>query len=55
MKKKEEIYQRLVDTYKKCVNRKVRSAISDEDYGYAKALEWVLSSPVKIVNTKEKK
>ena len=55
MRKKEEIYERLVDTYKKCVNREVRSAISDEDYGYAKALEWVLRLPLRVVNPKEKK
>ena len=40
--------------YKNCVNKKVRSSISDEDYGYAKALEWVLGLPLTIVN-KEKK
>ena len=40
---KDEIYEELLNTYKKCVNRKVRSSISDEQYGYVKALEWVLS------------
>lgn len=51
---KDEIYERLLDVYKNCVNKKVRSSISDEDYGYAKALEWVLGLPLTIVN-KEKK
>ena len=55
VKDKDEIYQRLLDTYKQCVNRKVRSAISDEDYGYAKALEWVLGLPLTIVNKENKK
>jgi hypothetical protein len=54
VKHKDEIYERLLDVYKNCVNRKVRSSISDEDYGYAKALEWVLGLPLTIVN-KEKK
>ena len=56
---KDEIYKELLNTYKECVNRadtiseaqtiaerkidKVRSSISDEQYGYVKALEWVLS------------
>ena len=40
---KDDIYKELLNTYKKCVNRKVRSSISDEQYGYVKALEWVLS------------
>ena len=36
---KDEIYEELLNTYKKCVNRKVRSSISDEQYGYVKALK----------------
>ena len=42
VKHKDEIFEKLLNTYKKCLNRKVRSSISDENYGYAKALEWVL-------------
>ena len=55
VKHRDEIYQKLLDTYKHCVNRKVRSAISDEDYGYAKALEWVLGLPLTIVNTEKRR
>ena len=51
---KDEIYERLLDVYKNCVNKKVRSSISDEDYGYAKALEWVLGLPLTIVNKGKK-
>ena len=54
VKHKDEIYERLLDVYINCVNKKVRSSISDEDYGYAKALEWVLGLPLTLVN-KEKK
>ena len=42
VKHKDEIFEELLNTYKKCVNRKVRPSISDENYGYIKALEWVL-------------
>ena len=42
VKHKDEIFEELLNTYRKCLNRKVRSSISDEQYGYAKALEWVL-------------
>jgi len=42
LKRKDEIFEELLNTYRKCLNRKVRSSISDEQYGYAKALEWVL-------------
>jgi|TARA_R110001583_G_scaffold110014_3_gene258843 hypothetical protein len=52
---KDEIFEKLLNTYKKCVNRKVKSAISDENYGYAKALEWVLDLPLTIVNKENKK
>jgi len=48
---KDEIFEKLLNTYKKCVNRKVKSAISDKNYGYAKALEWVLG----IDKTQEQK
>ena len=51
VKHKDEIFEKLLNTYKKCLNRKVRSAISDENYGYAKALEWVLG----IDKTQEEK
>tara|TARA_R100001594_G_scaffold137128_1_gene179933 strand:- start:319 stop:504 length:186 start_codon:yes stop_codon:yes gene_type:complete len=46
VKHKDVIYQELLYTYKKCLNRKVRPAISDEDYGYGMALEWVLGLPI---------
>ena len=42
VKHKDEIFEKLLNTYKKCANRKVRPSISDENYGYIKALEWVL-------------
>jgi len=42
VKHKDEIFEELLNTYKKCANRKVRPPISDENYGYIKALEWVL-------------
>lgn len=42
VKHKDEIFEKLLNTYKKCANRKVRPPISDENYGYIKALEWVL-------------
>jgi len=42
VKHKDEIFEELLNTYKKCANRKVRPSISDENYGYIKALEWVL-------------
>jgi hypothetical protein len=48
---KDEIFEKLLNTYKKCVNRKIKSAISDKNYGYAKALEWVLG----IDKTQEQK
>ena len=51
VKHKDEIFEKLLNTYKKCLNRKVRSSISDENYGYAKALEWVLG----IDKTQEEK
>ena len=54
VKDKDEIYQRLLDVYKQCVNRNFK-AISDEDRGYAKALEWVLGLPLTIVNKENKK
>jgi|TARA_X000001382_G_C3024066_1_gene132605 hypothetical protein len=43
VKHKDEIFEELLNTYKKCANRKVRPSISDENYGYIKALEWVLN------------
>jgi len=54
VKHKDEIYEELLCTYKYCMNRKVRSRISDEDLGYAKALEWVLGLPLKHVKKENK-
>jgi len=55
VKHKDEIFEELVNTYKNStallIQSKVKSAISDYDYGYAKALEWVLG----IDKTQEEK
>ena len=39
---KDEIYEELLHIYKKCVNRKVRPSVSDENHGKIMALEWVV-------------
>ena len=44
---KDEIYEELLYTYRNCLNRKVRSSISDASFHYARALEWVLGLPLK--------
>ena len=43
VKSKDEIYLELLKTYEKVLNRKVRSAFKDTEYGYAMALKWVLN------------
>ena len=42
VKHKDEIFEELLNTYKKCTNRKVRPSVTDVNHGYIMALEWVL-------------